>query len=141
MRKRRGEERRYSFSLMYVITKQSIMQKEGTSLVVIPCWWNSSLQRYLALLSPIFLNIYLFLASQFPFPFIYFNFVSSLAATIYFYRPDLCSQWISATPICLTPPKGFFHGIILFHPPFHLILVTINPFSHHHFLMSLSISS
>ena len=91
--------------------------QEGLSLVIVPCWWNGSLERYFIILffsSLSFCFFSLLLSSSHMFYIVnLFLYTYRLVSTISFQRPDIeIHSERRDSPISLNPPLKFFTGIL-----------------------------
>jgi hypothetical protein len=77
--------------------KKAKAHQQGMSLVVVPCWWDGTIEKYT---HPNFLSCT--------------NSLIRIVSSIYFQRPDLFEQCPNAYPIYLNPPHDFFKGTICF---------------------------
>jgi hypothetical protein len=75
--------------------KKDVVQLAGIRLVVVPCWWDGSINRYFSLFLP----------------FLFLKFALSLSTTIGFQCPDVALN-TSANPIALNPPCDFFQCML-----------------------------
>jgi len=65
------------------------------NLVVVPCWWDGTAERYILILCVLILT----------------SFFISLTSTIHFERPDMVSDISNAVSIALNPPPKFFKSM------------------------------
>jgi hypothetical protein len=91
--------------------KRSVMESNGHTLIIVPCWWDGNTERL----------AFIFLFSSL----LHSNLYSSLVATLRKKRPDLCPQYNEKVmiPILDDPPKDFFKGMITFNVAYVLLIV------------------
>ena len=102
-------------------------RKQGLELIVVPCWWEGDLERYVffsfyfnfSFLHSVFFPLLLPVLNHLSFLIYYIYLSHSLAASIWFQRPDLSVQHSSISePIASNPPHNFFQRM----PPFLFFL-------------------
>lgn len=73
-----------------------MIENRGDTLIIVPCWWDGSTERYYSCLLHAIMLLH------------------SLLATIKKERPDLLQEYnIKADPIPEEPPPDFFSSILI----------------------------